>query len=72
MKKKLKKIFLEIKRRYGLIYLSVISIVIILNFVAAVFITNFLYEPNINPLNFFLMLFVPTTSIAVGIIIVYK
>ena len=72
MKKKLKKIFLEIKRRYGLIYLSVISIVIILNFIAAVFITNFLYEPNINPLNFFLMLFVPTTSIAVGIITIIK
>ena len=72
MKEKIKKIFLEIKNRYGLVYLSVISILTILNFIAAAFTTNFLYEPNINILNFFLMLFIPTTSIGIGIITIIK
>ena len=72
MKKKIKKIFLEIGRRYGFVYLTVISILTILNFIAAAFTTNFLYEPNINPLNFFLMLFIPITSIGIGVITIIK
>ena len=48
-------LFLKIKNRYGLIYLSVISIFIILDIIASAFITNFLYEPNTNPLNLFLI-----------------
>lgn len=65
-------LFLKIKNRYGLIYLSVISIFIILNIIASAFITNFLYEPNTNPLNLFLILFIPSTSIFVGIITIIK
>ena len=34
-------LFLKIKNRYGLIYLSVISIFIILDIIASAFITNF-------------------------------
>ena len=65
-------LFLKIKNRYGLIYLSVISIFIILDIIASAFITNFLYEPNTNPLNLFLILFIPSTSIFVGIITIVK
>lgn len=65
-------LFLKIKNRYGLIYLSVIFIFIILNIIASAFITNFLYEPNTNPLNLFLILFIPSTSIFVGIITIIK
>ena len=65
-------LFLKIKNRYGLIYLSVISIFIILDIIASAFITNFLYEPNTNPLNLFLILFIPSTSIFVGIITIIK
>lgn len=70
--KKIKNLFLEIKNRYGLIYLSIISVFIILNFIASAFTTNFLYEPNINPINLFLILFIPSTSISVGIITIIK
>ena len=65
-------LFLKIKNRYGLIYLSVISIFIILDIIASAFITNFLYEANTNPLNLFLILFIPSTSIFVGIITIIK
>lgn len=65
-------LFLKIKNRYGLIYLSVMSIFIILDIIASAFITNFLYEPNTNPLNLFLILFIPSTSIFVGIITIIK
>lgn len=65
-------LFLKIKNRCGLIYLSVISIFIILDIIASAFITNFLYEPNTNPLNLFLILFIPSTSIFVGIITIIK
>lgn len=65
-------LFLKIKNRYGLIYLSVISIFIILDIIASAFITNFLYEPNTNPLNLFLILFIPSMSIFVGIITIIK
>lgn len=65
-------LFLKIKNRYGFIYLSVISIFIILDIIASAFITNFLYEPNTNPLNLFLILFIPSTSIFVGIITIIK
>lgn len=65
-------LFLKIKNRYGLIYLSVISIFIILDIIASAFITNFLYEPNTNHLNLFLILFIPSTSIFVGIITIIK
>lgn len=65
-------LFLKIKNRYGLIYLSVISIFIILDIIASAFITNFLYEPNTNPLNLFLILFIPSTSIFIGIITIIK
>lgn len=65
-------LFLKIKNRYGLIYLSVISIFIILDIIASAFITNFLYEPNTNTLNLFLILFIPSTSIFVGIITIIK
>ena len=65
-------LFLKIKNRYGLIYLSVISIFIILDIITSAFITNFLYEPNTNPLNLFLILFIPSTSIFVGIITIIK
>lgn len=70
--KKINNIFLEIKNRYGLIYLSIISLFIILDFIAAAFTTNFLYEPNINPINLFLILFIPSTSITVGVITIIK
>lgn len=70
--KKINNLFLEIKNRYGLIYLSTILAFIILDFIASVFTTNFLYEPNINPVNLFLILFIPSTSIMVGIITIIK
>lgn len=65
-------LFLKIKNRYGLIYLSIISIFVILYIIASAFITNFLYEPNTNPLNLFLILFIPSTSITIGIITIIK
>lgn len=70
--KKINNLFLEIKNRYGLIYLSIILAFIILDFIASIFTTNFLYEPNINPVNLFLILFIPSTSITVGIITIIK
>ena len=70
--KKINNLFLEIKNRYGLIYLSIILTFIILDFIASVFTTNFLYEPNINPVNLFLILFIPSTSITVGVITIIK
>lgn len=70
--KKINNIFLEIRNRYGLIYLSIISVFIILDFIAAAFTTNFLYEPNIKPINLFLILFIPSTSITVGVITIIK
>lgn len=70
--KKINNIFLEIKNRYGLIYLSIISVFIILDFIAAAFTTNFLYEPNINLVNLFLILFIPSTSITVGVVTIIK
>lgn len=70
--KKINNLFLEIKNRYGLIYLSIILAFIILDFIASIFTTNFLYEPNINPVNLFLILFIPSTSIMVGIITIIK
>lgn len=68
----IKNIFLRIKNHYGLAYISVISAFITLYMAASIFVTNFLYEPNTNPLNLFLILFIPTTSITVGTITIIK
>lgn len=68
----IKNIFLRIKNHYGLAYISVISAFITLYMAASIFVANFLYEPNTNPLNLFLILFIPTTSITVGTITIIK
>ncbi|MEI0518997.1 sensor histidine kinase [Brachyspira murdochii] len=69
----IKNIFNNIKKRYGIFLPSVISIFTLISLIASVWISTFIYEPNIvNPFYVFAVIFFPFTSIIVGIILVIK
>lgn len=69
----IKELFFKIKNRYGDLYLSIVSIFILLDLIASLYISSFVYEPNTsNLLYMFFTLFVPSSSIIVGIITIIK
>ncbi|MBW5392715.1 sensor histidine kinase [Brachyspira pilosicoli] len=69
----IKELFFKIKNRYGGLYLSIVSIFILLDLIASLYISSFVYEPNTsNLLYMFFTLFVPSSSIIVGIITIIK
>ena len=69
----IKKIYERIKKRYGIVVPSLIVISTIVNLIASIWVSSFIYEPNIvNPFYVFSVLFFPFTSIIVGIIIIIK
>ncbi|WP_300365048.1 HAMP domain-containing sensor histidine kinase [Brachyspira sp.] len=69
----IKKLIQKIKNRYGILFPSLISIFTIINLIAAIWASSFIYEPNItNKFYIFSVLFFPFTSIVIGIIIIIK
>ncbi|WP_297277626.1 ATP-binding protein [uncultured Brachyspira sp.] len=69
----IKKRYERIKKRYGIVVPSLIVISTIVNLIASIWVSSFIYEPNIvNPFYVFSVLFFPFTSIIVGIIIIIK
>ncbi|WP_281818360.1 sensor histidine kinase [Brachyspira pilosicoli] len=69
----IKELFFKIKNRYGGLYLSIVSIFILLDLIVSLYISSFVYEPNTsNLLYMFFTLFVPSSSIIVGIITIIK
>ncbi|WP_295163488.1 HAMP domain-containing sensor histidine kinase [uncultured Brachyspira sp.] len=69
----IKKLLLAVKSRYGILFPSLISFFILVNLVASVWISSFIYEPNItNQFYIFSVLFFPLTSIIIGIIFIIK
>lgn len=75
--KRIKNFFLRINIRFGLPYIIIASFFTIIIFFTSIGITLFLYEPTqtygVNrPLSIFLILFIPFTSIVIGIITIIK
>lgn len=69
----IKKTISKIKTRYGILFPSIICFFIILNFIAALCISSFIYEPNItNQFYMFSVMFFPLTSILIGVIVIIK
>lgn len=69
----IKDFFLKIKNRYGGLYLSIVSIFVLLDLIASLYISSFVYEPNASNLVYiFFILFLPSSSIIVGILIIIK
>ena len=69
----IKNSYKRIKKRYGIVFPSIIFIVTIISLIASIWISSFIYEPNIvNPFYVFAVLFFPFTSIIVGVIIIIK
>ena len=69
----IKKFFINIKNRYGGLYLSIVSVFILLDLIASIYISSFVYEPNAsNFVYIFFTLFLPSSSIIVGILIIIK
>ena len=69
----IKNFFLKIKNRYGGLYLSIVSIFVLLDLIASLYISSFVYEPNTTNLVYiFFILFLPSSSIIVGILIIIK
>lgn len=69
----IKNFFLKIKNRYGGIYLSIVSIFVLLDLFASLYISSFVYEPNTTNLVYvFFILFLPSSSIIVGVLIIIK
>ncbi|MBW5397797.1 two-component sensor histidine kinase, partial [Brachyspira pilosicoli] len=69
----IKDFFLKIKNRYGGLYLSIVSIFVLLDLIASIYISSFVYEPNTTNLVYvFFILFLPSSSIIVGILIIIK
>ncbi|WP_295157685.1 HAMP domain-containing sensor histidine kinase [uncultured Brachyspira sp.] len=67
----IKKLILKIKTRYSILFPS--FIVIVINLIAAIWTSSFIYEPNItNKFYMFSIMFFPFTSIVIGIIIIIK
>ena len=68
-----RKIFLKIKNRYGILFPSLICLFTLINFIAALYISSFIYEPNItNQFYMFSIMFFPLTSILIGVIVIIK
>ena len=73
MMKIIKKFFIKIKNRYGGLYLTTVSIFILLDLFASLYISTFVYEPNTSNLIYiFFILFLPSSSIIVGVLIIIK
>ena len=69
----IKEFFIKIKNRYGGLYLSIVSIFVLLDLIASIYISSFVYEPNTtNLLYMFFTLFLPSSSIIVGVLIIIK
>ncbi|MEI0559887.1 sensor histidine kinase [Brachyspira intermedia] len=69
----IKKILLKIKNRYGILFPSLICFFTLVNFIATLWISSFIYEPNItNQFYMFSVMFFPLTSIIIGIIVIIK
>ena len=69
----IKDFFINIKNRYGGLYLSIVSIFVLLDLIASIYISSFVYEPNTSNLVYiFFTLFLPSSSIIVGVLIIIK
>lgn len=69
----IKKILLKIKNRYGILFPSLICFFTLVNFIATLWISSFIYEPNItNQFYTFSVMFFPFTSIIIGVIVIIK
>ena len=69
----IKKILLKIKNRYGILFPSLICFFTLVNFIATLWISSFIYEPNItNQFYMFSVMFFPLTSIIIGVIVIIK
>ena len=69
----IKKLLLKIKVRYGILFPSLIFLCTLINFIAALWISSFIYEPNItNKFSMFAVMFFPFTSIIIGVIVIIK
>ena len=69
----IKEFFIKIKNRYGGLYLSIVSIFVLLDLIASIYISSFVYEPNTgNLVSIFFTLFLPSSSIIVGVLIIIK
>ncbi|CRF34688.1 histidine kinase [Brachyspira suanatina] len=69
----IKKIVSKIKTRYGILFPSIICFFVLVNFIAALWISSFIYEPNItNQFYMFSVMFFPLTSILIGVIVIIK
>ncbi|MEI0496267.1 ATP-binding protein [Brachyspira intermedia] len=69
----IKKILLKIKNRYGILFPSLICFFTLVNFIATLWISGFIYEPNItNQFYMFSVMFFPLTSIIIGVIVIIK
>lgn len=71
--KVIKKIYTKIKTRYGIVVPSLIVTFTFIILVVSIGISGFIYEPNIvDPFYIFAVLFFPSASIVVGVIIIIK
>ncbi|OEJ14093.1 two-component sensor histidine kinase [Brachyspira hampsonii] len=69
----IKKILSKIKIRYGILFPSLICLFTVINFIATLWLSSFIYEPNItNQFYMFAIMFFPLTSIMIGIIVIIK
>ncbi|MEI0448032.1 ATP-binding protein [Brachyspira intermedia] len=69
----IKKILLKIKNRYGILFPSLICFFTLVNLIATLWISSFIYEPNItNQFYMFSVMFFPLTSIIIGVIVIIK
>ena len=69
----IKDFFIKIKNRYGGLYLLIVSIFILLDLIASIYISSFVYEPNTSDLIYmFFTLFLPSSSIIVGVVTIVK
>ena len=67
------KILLKIKNRYGILFPSLICLFTIINLIGTLWISSFIYEPNItNQFYMFSVMFFPLTSITIGVIVIIK
>ena len=70
----IKNVFNKIKKRYGIVVPAIITIFTLINLIASVWISTFIYEPSniAEPFYVFSVIFFPFTSIIIGIILVIK
>ncbi|WP_300758154.1 ATP-binding protein [uncultured Brachyspira sp.] len=70
----IKNIFDNIKKRYGIVVPTIITVFTLISLIASVWISTFIYEPSniAEPFYLFSVIFFPFTSIIIGIILVIK